>query len=782
MQSAPPRGRHDRAPSVEAHGYAFGAFLVDPVRRLLWRDGVVVPLSGKTFDLLLALLAHRDRVVDKDALLSLVWPDAVVQENNLVRHISSLRRALGQRLDQHDPIVTVSGRGYRFVAAVTELTELPKDLPSSPAGHRVSERRPGDETAGAPEIPAVLPPPQSRWQWRLSTSTVVGLTIVSTAVVVAAVLFNRSSPHAESRSRALRQFTYEAGLQQGPTWSPDGSRIAYSSDSGGNSDIWVQSVSDPTPVRLTSSPAADYQPAWSPDGRWIAFRSERDGGGIFVVAAAGGDPRRLSPIGFAPRWSADSSRVLFDSLAVRGPQSTPFVIDLNGGAARRVRPDLLNGAAVVAVSWAPGGRVSILSRDRGRWQFRTAPLDAGAAISSEIPDRVAEQLAGVTVRRFAWSPTGTMLFFEGESARVNNIWRVRVHPQTLAWLDAERVTTGASQDADVTVSADGRTLAFSAQSETTRLWAFPFDMASAKVSGEGRPVTSGGAGEYDVAATTDGSKLAYRTLRADRQELWEHSIDGGRDRLLLASSEWSMSSPRWSRDATRLAYQRARRNPTIEGAQFDRDAERAVAILSVQGATEHLVSIPNRMEFVPDDWSPDGSTILGACSNATTRRMSICLMSGVPSSTRGDVRLIASDPNRTLICLRFSPNQRWISFIAADRQQGKSTIYVMPSSGGPWTAVTDGAWYDDKPRWSIDGRTLLFISNRGGLLNLWGLRFDPEAGRPIGEPFRVTAFDDLQRSLPLSLGQIEIAVASTRVFLPVRETTGKIWILDGVDK
>src|SRR5689334_2389592 len=136
MQSAPPRGRHDRAPSVEAHAYAFGAFLVDPVRRLLWRHGVVVPLSGKTFDLLLALLAHRDRVVDKDALLGLVWPDAVVQENNLVRHISSLRRALGQRLDQHDPIVTVSGRGYRFVAAVAELTELPKDLPSSPAGHR----------------------------------------------------------------------------------------------------------------------------------------------------------------------------------------------------------------------------------------------------------------------------------------------------------------------------------------------------------------------------------------------------------------------------------------------------------------------------------------------------------------------------------------------------------------------------------------------------------------------------------------------------------------------
>jgi dipeptidyl aminopeptidase/acylaminoacyl peptidase len=146
------------------------------------------------------------------------------------------------------------------------------------------------------------------------------------------------------------------------------------------------------------------------------------------------------------------------------------------------------------------------------------------------------------------------------------------------------------------------------------------------------------------------------------------------------------------------------------------------------------------------------------------------------------VRLIATDPALGLICERFSPNQKWISFLAVDSARGVSTVYVMPADGGPRTAITDGAWYDDKPRWSRDGRTLLFISNRGGLLNLWGRRVDPESGMPAGELFRLTAFDDLRRALPASLSRMEIAVSGARIFLPLVESTSRLWILDSVDR
>ena len=103
--------------------YAFGPFVVDPLKRRLWRERGLVPISSKTFDVLVVLLEHRDHSVSKDELLNLVWPDTAVNENNLARQISSLRRALGQRPDEHDFVVTIPGHGYRFVATVRELAE-----------------------------------------------------------------------------------------------------------------------------------------------------------------------------------------------------------------------------------------------------------------------------------------------------------------------------------------------------------------------------------------------------------------------------------------------------------------------------------------------------------------------------------------------------------------------------------------------------------------------------------------------------------------------------------
>ena len=73
-------------------GYAFGPFVVDPTKRTLWRDGRFVPITSKTFDVLVVLLERRDHIVSKDELLNRVWPNTAVNENNLARQISSLDR------------------------------------------------------------------------------------------------------------------------------------------------------------------------------------------------------------------------------------------------------------------------------------------------------------------------------------------------------------------------------------------------------------------------------------------------------------------------------------------------------------------------------------------------------------------------------------------------------------------------------------------------------------------------------------------------------------------
>ena len=100
--------------------YEFGPFSVDAGKRLLLRNGEPVPLAPKVLETLLVLIENRERVLSKDELLKQVWGDTIVEEGGLTRNISVLRKALGEKPEDHQYIVTVPARGYRFVAEVRE--------------------------------------------------------------------------------------------------------------------------------------------------------------------------------------------------------------------------------------------------------------------------------------------------------------------------------------------------------------------------------------------------------------------------------------------------------------------------------------------------------------------------------------------------------------------------------------------------------------------------------------------------------------------------------------
>ena len=105
------------------HIYEFGAFQLDPAKRLLRRlDGTPVPLTPRVFETLLYMLEHHESVLDKERIMEAVWPDSIVEENNLAQAISKLRQVFGETPGSHGYIVTVPGRGYRFVAEVMEKT------------------------------------------------------------------------------------------------------------------------------------------------------------------------------------------------------------------------------------------------------------------------------------------------------------------------------------------------------------------------------------------------------------------------------------------------------------------------------------------------------------------------------------------------------------------------------------------------------------------------------------------------------------------------------------
>jgi Tol biopolymer transport system component len=259
--------------------------------------------------------------------------------------------------------------------------------------------------------------------------------------------------------------------------------------------------------------------------------------------------------GYEPRWSPDGSS--FCSAKCDSDLPTFYVVGLDGMPPRPVRPDVLGRFSSLHAAWHPdGGRIPSGGRT-ARGEVLNVPLDAGG----HRPD-VAAGPAGTCERlmRFAFGPVSSGISFEGRAGDTQNVWRITLDLSTENWVDGpERLTTGAGQETNVAISPDGTKLAFTATSSRTRLWAFPLDPASGRITGQPYSISHGSTGEVDFDASADGTEVAYRTVRAGRNELWERSTVNGHERLVLSSTSWRFSTPRWSPDRAKLALRCAMR-------------------------------------------------------------------------------------------------------------------------------------------------------------------------------------------------------------------------------
>jgi DNA-binding winged helix-turn-helix (wHTH) protein len=133
-------------------GIGFGRYLLLPHRRELLVEGRPVKLGGRALDVLIALIEARGAVVSKNALMARMWPDRIVEENNLQWQISALRAAFGAN---RNLTRTVSGRGYQFTAEINKVYGSPE----ADAGTAIAAAQPGPREArpdGA--MPGGLPP------------------------------------------------------------------------------------------------------------------------------------------------------------------------------------------------------------------------------------------------------------------------------------------------------------------------------------------------------------------------------------------------------------------------------------------------------------------------------------------------------------------------------------------------------------------------------------------------------------------------------------------------
>jgi len=206
----------------------------------------------------------------------------------------------------------------------------------------------------------------------------------------------------------------------------------------------------------------------------------------------------------------------------------------------------------------------------------------------------------------------------------------------------------------------------------------------------------------------------------------------------------------------------------------------SLVLLPLGGEEQVLTSPHLPAQAAPSDWSADGAWIL-TVQGAPIAIWRLPNATAPKAETQGYV--LASSPEYNLFEPRFSPDERWICFLAVQRKDtAVRTIHVMPAAGGEWLPITEGKYLDDKPRWSPDGKLLYFMSNRTGFFNLWAIRFDPEQGKSVGQPFLVKAFESPEQRFLRSAGQLQLAISEQRFVLPLSQVSGNIWVLENVDR
>src|SRR5215471_18077310 len=173
--------------TASVHIYEFGEFQIDTGKRLLRRlDGRPVPLTPRVFETLLYMVEHHDAVLDKERIMEAVWPDSIVEENNLAQAISKLRQVFGETPGSHSYIVTVPGRGYRFVAEVNKrngniVSRGPLDPTTTPT--LIQGPTEADPTANRDRLLRKARHGTSWSDWRILGAAIAAIVIISLAAL-----------------------------------------------------------------------------------------------------------------------------------------------------------------------------------------------------------------------------------------------------------------------------------------------------------------------------------------------------------------------------------------------------------------------------------------------------------------------------------------------------------------------------------------------------------------------------------------------------------------------
>jgi len=456
-------------------------------------------------------------------------------------------------------------------------------------------------------------------------------------------------------------------------------------------DIWTADENGQNIHRITANKARDVYPRFSPDGKWIAFSSDRAGNmDVYVIPAEGGTARQLtfnSAEDNVLGWTPDSRAVLFSS--ARGEDFMPnlYVVRIDGGIERPAGSDM-----GVWGCYSPDGTKLAINRKsqvywrkyyRGAYQSDVTVMDIAAKKFTEVTDFDGEDSWPM------WSTNGSIYFVsDRDGGGLTNIWRVAESGGK-----AERITAFKSGDVRwPAISSDGKVIVFEHEFGIWKL-----DVGSKKVS----PI------KLDIAAETEENMAEVRDFNSQADD---YSLEPSGRHIALSIHGEVFTVPVEEGDVRQITDSAARDreprySPDGKWLAFvsDRSGREEIYLIASDGAGEpQKITNLDALKF-GFSWSPDSKQIAYTASDNKLRKYEV--------ESKQTIELVASS-HGNISSPVWSPDSHWIAFSRPDYMQ-TSNVFLVPAAGGEAKKVTFDSYSQVNPRFSPDGRKLLFIRLEG---------------------------------------------------------------------
>lgn len=478
------------------HLYQFGVFAVDTDQRVLLREGKPVPLAPKVFETLLMLVENSGRIVSKDELMNRLWPDTFVEDANLTFNIQQLRRTLGDNARRPIYVETIARRGYRFIAAVTDIPSdrgtdrEPGVRLESPDG-QATEKQERREDIPAPNLHQQKDHSDSAVSLATGASGGAGSPVNKGTFALAATLAvvmaasglvylkfsdlstrnpneNKSVDSASSVSRLRLEKLTVTGQTKHAAISPDGKYVAYTRAFGKNLGIWLRQLSTNTNVEIVPATALIYSLNFSNSGENLYFVRADPTLSLYRVPLLGGVPVKIiDNLESNFSFSSDDTRIVFVRPVNRnGQREYALVIAGSDGSNERTVLVETYPNIIDAPVWSPDNRSIICSygySERGGQDVSIIEVTVDGGTKRELsPERF------FRIRKMAWLPhkSGLILCARKNLGDNNQLWRV-----SFPGMGIRQMTEGLSPYLELSIASNSDKAVASQATRISDIWA-----------------------------------------------------------------------------------------------------------------------------------------------------------------------------------------------------------------------------------------------------------------------------------------------------------------------